>query len=141
MDALSKLGFLVVEAMVKYDPAIKSYADDEIALVCATRHSSLETDLLFWKGVTSTPTVASPALFVYTLPNIMLGEIAIRHKWFGENVCLVTGSHDRQLLRDHSVMMMEAGKAKACIAGWADFYKNNCEAEFSLLEMSAIHQV
>ena len=42
----------------------------------------------------------SPALFVYTLPNIVSGEISIRNKWGGESSAYVLASYDEARIWD-----------------------------------------
>lgn len=133
MDSLSKLGFLAVEALVQHTAEVKSYADDEIAVVFGNYASSLDTDQKYWNGVAAAEPVASPALFVYTLPNIVQGEIAIRHKWYGENLFLVLDSNNRTAMNNSALLLLQTGKAKACIAGWVDYLNGAYEAEVVLV--------
>lgn len=84
MDALSKLGWLAAEVLLK-DTAISSLAPEQTGMVLSNRSSSLDTDLRYYATVKD---FASPALFVYTLPNIVMGEISIRHGFKGENTFL-----------------------------------------------------
>lgn len=133
MDGLSKLGFLLVEAMVQHYPDVKNYKDDEVALVFSNRVSSLDTDQRYWKGVTAETPMASPALFVYTLPNIVQGEVAIRHKWFGENLFLVNENYDPGFLRQQAEMLFATCKAKACLLVWADYLDGKYEAKGELV--------
>ena len=133
MDSLSKLGFLAVEALVQHTAEIKSYADDEIAVVFGNYASSLDTDQKYWNGVAAAEPVASPALFVYTLPNIVQGEIAIRHKWYGENMFLVLDRNNKTVVNNSAALLLETGKAKACVAGWVDYLNGAYEAEVALV--------
>lgn len=133
MDGLSKLGFLATEALAQHYPEIRNYNDDDIAIVFGNAASSLDTDQKYWNGVAAPEPMASPALFVYTLPNIVQGEIAIRHKWYGENMFLVIDSAKKETVKDHAALLLETGKAKACIAGWVDFLNGTYEAEVSLV--------
>src|SRR5450432_825180 len=82
MDRLSKLGFLASEMLLKDSPLLPRYAPDEVALVLSNASSSLDTDIRFAESI---KTIPSPALFVYTLPNIVAGEICIRQGITGEN--------------------------------------------------------
>ncbi|MCK7560110.1 hypothetical protein MKQ70_36410 [Chitinophaga sedimenti] len=84
MDLLSKLGWLSTEVLLQ-DISLSQYAPEDIALVFANRSASLDTDERYYETVSD---IASPALFVYTLPNIVIGEISIRHKLKGENAFL-----------------------------------------------------
>jgi hypothetical protein len=136
MDGLARLGFLATEVLITYYPTIKQYNDDEVALVFANRVSSRDTDQRFWKGVSAPEAMASPALFVYTLPNIVQGEIAIRNKWFGENIFLVREKYDPMVLKQTAEIILNAGKARACITGWVDYLEGSYEAIFEVLEIN-----
>ena len=81
MDNLSKLGWLAAEVLFQ-DVSIKPYQPEDVGIVLANRSSSLDTDIKYFESV---KTIPSPALFVYTLPNIVMGEICIRHVLKGEN--------------------------------------------------------
>lgn len=116
MDASSKLGFLAVEMLLK-DVSMTEYKPEEIALVLSNAHGSLDTDIRYFE---STKTLPSPALFVYTLPNIVAGEICIRNKIKGENAFFVWPKFEVTQMHDYVEMVMASDKTKACIAGWVD---------------------
>ena len=50
---------------------------------------------------------------MYTLPNIVLGEIAIRHKWYGEQLCTVSETPNLELIASIINSMVSANKADA----------------------------
>jgi hypothetical protein len=77
MDRLSKLGVLATAVLFGEDPV-----DPATALVLSNRNSSLDTDLLHFESMKN---IVSPAIFVYTLPNIVMGEISIKYKLESEN--------------------------------------------------------
>src|SRR5690606_27672375 len=84
MDNLSKLAFLGAEIILKKQKLNDS--DNDIALVLANRSSSLDTDYKHQQSIDDKENYyPSPAVFVYTLPNICIGEISIRHKLYAEN--------------------------------------------------------
>ncbi len=116
MDNLSKLGFLAAEILVR-EGNLKRYASHEVGVVLSNGTASLDTDLRFQQ---STKSVASPSLFVYTLPNIVVGEICIRHKITGENTFFVTPEFDPELLTLYTSSIFNQGHTQACIAGWVD---------------------
>lgn len=89
MDNLCKWAWLGAEALLKMPDGSwrhEGLAKEKIALAIATRDGCLEVDHRFSDSIHH---LASPALFVYTLPNIMLGEICIRHGFKGEQLCMV----------------------------------------------------
>lgn len=117
MDRLSKLGILATEALLTGVQLVANHGAEGVALVLANNHASLDTDLRYFE---STRTIASPALFVYTLTNIVSGEICIRHGIKGENAFFVMPAFDPMMLSGYVEMVMASQKTKACIAGWID---------------------
>lgn len=117
MDASSKLGLLASEMLLKEIGLKEVYEPKRIGLVLANAHSSLDTDLRYFE---STKTMASPALFVYTLPNIVAGEICIRQGIKGENAFFVWPGFQAELLHQYVEMVMNAGNSDTCVAGWID---------------------
>lgn len=76
MDTLSRLGFIAAEILLKLEPVE--------AVILGNRSASIKNDRDYLKTITDGNYYPSPALFVYTLPNIVTGEIAIRHHIQGE---------------------------------------------------------
>lgn len=83
MDVLSKLLILTEELLHDSIP-MEGNLEDEMALIMANRSSSAVVDQKFIESYTQQNN-PSPSLFVYTLPNIAIGELSIRRKWYGEN--------------------------------------------------------
>ncbi len=117
MDHLSKLGFLASEVLLKNIPLYPRYTPEQVALVLSNGHASLDTDVRYFE---STKTAASPALFVYTLPNIVAGEICIRHGIKGETAFFIFPNFDPVWMSDYVNLVMASEKVQACIAGWID---------------------
>jgi hypothetical protein len=89
MDGLSKLGFLTAELLLKRRE-MDRYRKERVGLVLSNSSSSLDTDLVYTETIRDRANYfPSPSVFVYTLPNIMNGEICIRHKFRGENTFLL----------------------------------------------------
>lgn len=93
MDTLSRLGFIGVERLLQALRAtMPDFALDHehCALVFANRSASLQADTAYQLTIADPEQYyPSPALFVYTLPNIVAGELAIRHQLYGETACYV----------------------------------------------------
>ena len=84
MDPLSRAGFIASELLLKASPK----EDYNILLFNAT--SSLADDMAFQETIQDHDNwFPSPALFVYTLPNIVTGEIAIRNHFLTETNFMV----------------------------------------------------
>ena len=91
MDTLSKLGVLLAELLCREEPERFQPRRDRAVLVFS-REGCRVADTHYAESMASFP---SPALFVYTLPNIVTGEIAIRNKWAGETSAFIIDSFDK----------------------------------------------
>lgn len=117
MDAQCKLAFIATEVLLQnFDR--EAYKDEEIAMVFSNSESTLNTDMAYWESFRD---IASPALFVYTLPNIMMGEIAIRNKVKGENYFFVSESFDAHLLQQQTELVFLNTKTQTAIVGWVNY--------------------
>ena len=81
MDTLCRLGFIAAEILLK-EPIAN--AQRPTAVILANRSASIKNDTDYLATISEGNYYPSPALFVYTLPNIVTGEIAIRHHIQGE---------------------------------------------------------
>ncbi|MBN4061877.1 hypothetical protein JYU20_01600 [Bacteroidales bacterium AH-315-I05] len=132
MDNLSKLAFVSAELLLRNSTILEKHKSEEIAIVLANSASSLNTDRAYYKSVKED--IASPALFVYTLPNIMIGEIAIRHKIKGENACFIFEKFEKDFINNYAANLIERKQAKACICGWVQLDGENHESQLHIVE-------
>lgn len=117
MDKLSKLGYLGMEILIQGE-----INDKNTALIFGNSASSLDTDEEYFESMKEFP---SPSLFVYTLPNIVLGEISIRHKLRSENMFIILEKFDPGLFVDHAETLFREGKADNIVCGWVDLHNND----------------
>lgn len=122
MDLLSKVAFLAAEWVV---PAVVNADKNHIATVVSTGSGCLDVDKRFEE---SRAGLASPALFVYTLPNIMLGEICIRHGFKGEQVCTVAAEPDPAWLSFCVSDQLQHRGTEACLCGHVEAVEGRLEA-------------
>jgi hypothetical protein len=126
MDALSKLGFLTSDLLLKNNPVTSRYAAEDIAIVTANSSSSLESDTEHQRTISSAEdALPSPSVFVYTLPNILVGEIAIRNSIKGENTFFIFDKFDAGFISGYVNKLLDDGKAKCCICGWVEYFKGS----------------
>lgn len=132
MDMLSKFAFLGTEILKCHCKRIAEYSDDEIALLFSNSVSSADTDIKFQKSYQeeSSP---SPSLFVYTLPNILIGEIAIRNKWFGENLFTIFPKFDSDFFTNYCNILLSKN-TEACLCGWINILDENPDTFIFLVE-------
>ncbi len=117
MDKLCKLGFLAGELLLSAPDIFEGYNKDEIAIVLYNANASLEADQQYFNTVSE---MASPALFIYTLPNILIGELCIRHGIKGENIFFLQETFEVESLVDYVGLLLGQDIAKACLCGWVD---------------------
>jgi 3-oxoacyl-[acyl-carrier-protein] synthase-1 len=131
MDNLSKLGFLASELIFKDDEP-RFVPREDMAVICFNRSSSLEADTLFQTSIEEDNYFPSPSVFVYTLPNIVTGEIAIRNKLYGETSFYICEKFDaEQIIRITQNAFQDKGVNFALVA-WVEYFEDNYEA-FMLL--------
>lgn len=126
MDMLSKLAFLAVEFIKN-----ENFCEKETAIILANTHSTLDVDLKYMKSIDPGNYFPNPAFFVYTLPNVMIGEISIRHNLKGESVFVSAENKDPELIGNIAKTL----EFKNCIAGFVEYEnENNFEADIIFFE-------
>ena len=108
LDLASQLALLAVETLgVNFD----SFLRERIAICLTAKAGSLTTDVEFWRGRDAVGG-PSPTLFAYTLPSAAIGEIAIRHRLTGPNLCFV--SDGREVLPE-AIDLLQRSEADGCV--------------------------
>ena len=130
MDLLAKTAFLGAELLLKNND-LATYQDDEIAQLFANSESSEFSDHKFEESLQSGN--PSPSQFVYTLPNILMGEIALKNKWYGENLFLVLPHFNAKEIKEQIELLLQ-NTSQAVLCGWVDVTKKNINAFFFIVE-------
>ncbi|MBE0648098.1 MAG: 3-oxoacyl-ACP synthase [Bacteroidales bacterium] len=134
MDPLSKLGFIASELVFK-QLNLDSYDRKRVGIVIANSSSSLDTDIIHQQSISNrSEYFPSPSVFVYTLPNIMIGEICIRHQLRGENAFLISERFDGRLLTKYVNELFQQNRIDVCLTGWVDLLKEDFEALLMFVE-------
>jgi hypothetical protein len=135
MDNLSKLGFLGAEMLLKDNSFLDRYKKEDIGIVIMNSSSSLDTDLAYNETIRDKSNYfPSPSVFVYTLPNIVIGEICIRHKIKGENVFLVSEHFDPESICKTVSLLFDRERVQACLCGWVEILGDRFESVLYLVE-------
>lgn len=130
MDNLCKLGWLAAEVLLQgFDKSY--YHPEQAGTVLMNANSSLDMDLRYQESMKGVP---SPSLFVYTLPNIVAGEICIRHHFKGENAFFVQPKFDAAFMKQQVNYLLDHNILQACICGWVDVLGSAYEAKLFLVE-------
>lgn len=130
MDNLGKLGFLASELILRPSD-IDRFAPADRGIVLANANASLDTDLKYYETVSA---IASPALFVYTLPNIVIGEISIRNQFKGENAFFVFNSFDATFIHGYVTSLFAGNLVQVCVCGWIEALHDQYKAVLVLVE-------
>ncbi|MDR0700449.1 MAG: hypothetical protein LBG28_14720 [Tannerella sp.] len=133
MDTLSKLGFLASELIFENDKQRFIPREDGV-IICFNRSSSLETDILFQSSLESGNFFPSPSVFVYTLPNIVTGEIAIRNKFFGETSFYISEKFNPEQIFKTVNIAFQNNKTNFVLVSWVESYGISCEIFMLLVE-------
>jgi hypothetical protein len=101
----------------------------------ANASSSLVTDANYQRTITDPGNYfPSPSLFVYTLPNITIGEICLKHKIYGENVFFISQKFDANILYFYVNELFENTNTQQCITGWVECNEKTYEAFLLLVD-------
>ena len=129
MDTLSKAGFVASELLLKKVGEHRLEGEEYTrnrAIVLFGSTASLCADRNYQETIQDRDNYyPSPALFVYTLPNIGSGEIAIRIHWRGETSFYVLEAPDASQMAFHLACAFDDPDTDSILAGWVDSRNND----------------
>ena len=135
MSDLCKAAYIAVMRLLEQAEFEIDTQDNDVAVILANRSSSLETDIAHQIVLNQNkPEGTSPAIFVYTLPNVVAGEICIRHKIRGNNTFFIE-DNDSGLAEDYARLLLKTGKAHKAICGWCEKMGENWNVKLKLLSI------
>jgi len=127
MDGLSKLGFLASEVILK-DDENRFEPREDVAIICFNSASSLDIDTQYQATIQVNENYfPSPSLFVYTLPNIVNGEIAIRNKFMGESFFYICKKFDALQIVDTVKNAFLDKATSAVLIAWIEYFEEEKE--------------
>ena len=141
MDGLSRLGFVASELLLRGDgspdPSSQGDCNQEnrprTAVILFNRSSSIDADRKYQASIADDDFFPSPSVFVYTLPNIVTGEIAIRHQWREETSFYILPERNDALMQQIAQASLAANGAEQVLTGWIDYEdENNYECELTI---------
>lgn len=135
MSDLAKAAYVASEYLLQGRDITTKYHPTEVAVVLANSVASLEADRAHQLIVDSRPEEGtSPAVFVYTLPNVATGEICIRHKIQGDNTFFI--EEGSAFAERYARLLLERGDAKAVIVGRLEKLDERWDVTLKLLEIN-----
>lgn len=118
MDPLCKLA--IVSSSILLD-GINEDIDSNMALILANKSSCIDVDMKHQESISEgEENYASPANFVYTLPNIALGEISIKYKLRSENSFFIFEEFNPHFLVDYINSLTQLRLSKSVLCGWIE---------------------
>ena len=135
MDNMSKAGFLVSELMLRAAGINYEEPKEDFAIALFNRSASSDDDLTYMQSIKDvTDYYPSPSVFVYTLPNIVAGEIAIRNKIKGESSFYVSEHLSaKEIIRQVNVIM-QTKSVNYVLCGWVECLKENFDIRMMLVK-------
>lgn len=134
MDGLSRLGFVASEILLN---AEKGDMDKERAIIFFNHSSSIASDRNYKESINDKNNYfPSPSIFVYTLPNIVTGEIAIRNHFHGETSFFILPNKDERMMEEILQASCRDDQSKSFLTGWIDYEdERHFEADLKIKKM------
>ena len=154
MDGLSRLGFVASEILLnaekgetdkerKNEEEKKKQEErkeeerknlEERAIIFFNHSSSIASDRNYKESIKDKDNYfPSPSIFVYTLPNIVTGEIAIRNHFQGETSFFILPDKDKKMMEEILQASCRDGQSKSFLTGWIDYEdERHFEAELKI---------
>ena len=134
MDSLSRLGVVAAEKVLRSAGYTPEEPKEDMSIVLFNSVSCMDNDVAFQKGLSEDNFYPSPSLFVYTLSNIVCGEIAIRNKILGETSFFVTECYDEEYLAEKVAWAFRDKQIKRVLCGYVDSFDGRACAHMFLVE-------
>lgn len=154
MDGLSRLGFVASEILLnaekeeteeerKNEEEKKKQEErkeeerknlEERAIIFFNHSSSIASDRNYKESIKDKDNYfPSPSIFVYTLPNIVTGEIAIRNHFQGETSFFILPDKDEMMMEEILQASCRDAQSKSFLTGWIDYEdERHFEAELKI---------
>ena len=157
MDGLSRLGFVASEILLnaekgetdkerkneeekkkqeeRKEEEIKNL--EERAIIFFNHSSSIVSDRNYKESINDKDNYfPSPSIFVYTLPNIVTGEIAIRNHFHGETSFFILPDKDERMMEEILQASCRDAQSKSFLTGWIDYEdERHFEADLKIKKM------
>jgi 3-oxoacyl-[acyl-carrier-protein] synthase-1 len=127
MDGLARLGFVATELLLQKERETEGERNrQDRAVIFFNQSSSEHADKVFLASISDPENFfPSPSAFVYTLPNIVNGEIAIRNNYRGETAFFILPQKDDDIIQMITQATMSDEYHKSIISGWLEYRSEN----------------
>ena len=122
MDRLSQLGFIASELLLQAEGRERFKDCDDRAIILFNHASSIMADRQYLSSIeTPGQFFPSPSLFVYTLPNIVAGELAIRNHYHGETTFCILPERQDEVMHQVLQACCQDETTRSILGGWVDY--------------------
>lgn len=122
MDRLSQLGFIASELLLQAEGRERFKDCDDRAIILFNHASSIMADRQYLSSIeTPGQFFPSPSLFVYTLPNIVAGELAIRNHYHGETTFCILPERQDEVMHQMLQACCQDETTRSILGGWVDY--------------------
>lgn len=136
MDGLSQLGFIASELLLQSEGKKRFMATANRGILLFNRSSSVSSDRRYYASIRNREAFyPTPSGFVYTLPNIVTGEIAIRNHYHGETSFYILSGPNAVLQQAILQATFRDSSLNSVLSGWLDYTDDtHFEAHLSIFE-------
>ena len=132
MDPLCRLGYIATELLLMAENSPSDMPRNDRAVVFFNGSSSIMADMMYEKSIEDKDNYfPSPSAFVYTLPNIVIGEIAIRNHYQGETSFYILNQRNDDIIEQVVEASFIDKDTTSMISGWLD-YRDDAHFEADL---------
>lgn len=133
MDLLCRLAFVATELLVQQEE--EQIEGEERGVIFFNRTSSIDSDRKHIATLREDE-IPSPSIFLYTLPNIMTGEIAIKHNYKGETSLYILEEKNEEMMSRVIKTTLQQSGLKSIVTGWIDCQdEHSFEADISIVSL------
>jgi len=135
MDPLARLAFVASELLLDATGEERFVECADRAVVLCNSESTLHADLKHAASIADKDNFfPSPSVFLYTLPNVTCGEIALRNKYHGESGFYLLSEENANQEQDIINCTLADKKMRYMIFGWVSYVGgNNYKARLQLI--------
>lgn len=143
MDGLCRLGFIASELLLQAEKADETSIKElqrSRGVVLFNRSSSISSDKKYLASIADKDNYfPSPSVFVYTLPNIVTGEIAIRNGYHGETSFYILPEKNEEQMQTLIQTAFLDSQTTSLLTGWIDYEdREHYEADLYIASINKV---
>ena len=133
MDLFSRVAYLASALLLREEKEV-----EEMPFILFNRSSSVLADRHHLRSCNGPEGFfPSPSVFVYTLPNVVMGDLAVHYGLKGETTLLILPEKDEALMERITGSVFTQTGARMMLTGWADAADETCfEADMKIIQIN-----